>query len=93
MLSAAKHLALLFLGGKVQSEILRSAPLRCAQNDSTAVERTRVTLSEAKNLLLAAAISRYGNLVALFIRNFTFEISKGDRREIPLIDSLFFAGR
>ena len=28
MLSAAKHLALLFLGGKVQSEILRSAPLR-----------------------------------------------------------------
>jgi hypothetical protein len=28
MLSAAKHLALLFLGRKVQSEILRSAPLR-----------------------------------------------------------------
>ena len=35
MLSAAKHLALLFVGGKVQSEILRSAPLRCAQNDMT----------------------------------------------------------
>ena len=28
MLSAAKHLALLLVGGKVQSEILRSAPLR-----------------------------------------------------------------
>jgi hypothetical protein len=28
MLSAAKHLALLFPGGKVQGEILRSAPLR-----------------------------------------------------------------
>jgi hypothetical protein len=27
-LSAAKHLALLFVSGKVQSEILRSAPLR-----------------------------------------------------------------
>jgi hypothetical protein len=28
MLSAAKHLALLFVGGKIQGEILRSAPLR-----------------------------------------------------------------
>jgi hypothetical protein len=28
MLSEAKHLAVLFVGGKVQSEILRSAPLR-----------------------------------------------------------------
>jgi hypothetical protein len=28
MLSAAKHLALLFVGGKVQSAILRFAPLR-----------------------------------------------------------------
>ena len=28
MLSAAKHLALLMVGGKVQTEILRSAPLR-----------------------------------------------------------------
>jgi hypothetical protein len=26
--NSAKHLGLLFLGGKVQSEILRSAPLR-----------------------------------------------------------------
>jgi hypothetical protein len=26
--NSAKHLALLFLGGKVQGEILRSAPLR-----------------------------------------------------------------
>ncbi len=30
---AEKHLALLFVGGKVQSEILS---LRCAQNDSVA---------------------------------------------------------
>jgi len=28
MLSAAKDLALLFVGGKIQGEILRSAPLR-----------------------------------------------------------------
>jgi hypothetical protein len=34
MLSAAKDLALLFVGGKVQSEILRSA-----QNDSMAGAR------------------------------------------------------
>jgi hypothetical protein len=42
MLSAAKHLALLFVGGKVQSEILR-----CAQNDSLADGCTDVTLSSA----------------------------------------------
>jgi hypothetical protein len=35
MLSAAKHLALLFLGGKVQSEILRFA-----QNDSEGLRMT-----------------------------------------------------
>ena len=46
-----------------------------------------------KNVLLVAAMLRYGNLLALFIRNFTFEISRGDRSETPLVDSLFFAGR
>jgi len=44
MLSAAKHLALLFVGGKVQSEILRSA-----QNDSMADECTDVRPSSASD--------------------------------------------
>jgi hypothetical protein len=42
MLSAPKHLALIFLGGKVHSKILRSA-----QNDSLGDECTHVTLSSA----------------------------------------------
>jgi len=41
MLSAAKHLALPFVGGKVQSEILRFA-----QNDSEAFGMTAWQMSE-----------------------------------------------
>ena len=46
--NSTKHLALLFLGRKVQSEILRSA-----QNDSMADECRNVTLSSAIHPLKA----------------------------------------
>jgi hypothetical protein len=48
MLSAVKHLALLFVGGRVQSEILRFA-----ENDSMADVRADVTLSSATDPLRA----------------------------------------
>ena len=35
----------------------------------------------------------HGNLVAHVYRNYRFEISEGNPREMPLVDSLFFAGR
>jgi hypothetical protein len=47
MLSAAKHLALMLVGGKAQSAILR-----CAQDDSEGLRITAGKRSRSKNITL-----------------------------------------